>query len=144
MGHEVLYEALLALGREDYAEVLERDYPTFNESLLHFLPKKSTGRTADGQDLYEPANVRPLSITNTSNRLIASAVRLALEPALAPYITIQQRGFLPGRSIIANILDIDEELITHEPDAEASSDTKRRCSVLVRSDGKRNSQIATH
>ena len=52
-----------------------------------------------------------MNITNTSNRLLASAVRLTVEPVLAPHITDRQRGFLPGRSMIANIVDVDEAML---------------------------------
>ena len=90
--------------------LIGRDYPDFNESLVFFLPKSSTVSALDGSPAYEAQNVRPLNVTNCDNRLIASAVRIALEPRIAPYITSSQRGFLKGRSMIANILDVDEAM----------------------------------
>ena len=61
-------------------------------------------------DVYSPDGVRPLNVTNTDNRLIASAVRLAIEPVLANLITLDQKGFIGGRSMLSNILDVEEAL----------------------------------
>ena len=61
-------------------------------------------------DVYSPDGVRPLNVTNTDNRLIASSVRLAIEPVLANLITLDQKGFIGGRSMLSNILDVEEAL----------------------------------
>ena len=60
-----------------------------------------------GGYFYRPGDTRPLSIVNTDNRLLASAVRIVFEPILAAWISPWQRGFLKGRSMTANILDIE-------------------------------------
>ena len=52
-----------------------------------------------------------MNITNVDNRLFASAVRSALEPRLDPLITESQRGFIPGRSMIAKSLGVDEAMV---------------------------------
>ena len=59
-------------------------------------------------------------MTNTDNRLLASATRLAIEPTLGALITEDQRGFIGGRSMLANLVDIDEATVTYSLD---SSDT---------------------
>ena len=61
-------------------------------------------------DVYSPDGVRPLNVTNADNRLIASAVRLAIEPVLAILVTLDQKGFIGGRSMLSNILDVEEAL----------------------------------
>ena len=53
-----------------------------------------------------PEGARPLNITNFDNRLLANAVRLRIEPILEEWVSPFQRGFLPGRSMLANIIDI--------------------------------------
>ena len=58
-----------------------QDFPHFSKSILIFLPKKAIGRTVDGHEVFDPGGVQPLNITNTDNRLLASARRLALESA---------------------------------------------------------------
>lgn len=64
--------------------------------------------TEDGADVSDPDGVRLLNVTSTDNRLLASATRIVIEPLLESLITEDQRGFLPGRSMLANLLDIDE------------------------------------
>ena len=64
----------------------------------------------DGAEVYAFDGVRPLNVTNTDNRLVASAVRVAIEPVLNSLITWGQRGFLTGRSMLSNILDVEEAL----------------------------------
>jgi len=77
-----------------------------------FCPRK-IGTTDAGLDIYEPGGVRPLNVTNTDNRLLASATRLAIEPTLSTLITEDQRGFIGGRSMIANLVDVDEAVLEY-------------------------------
>lgn len=107
---DTLQDALRDLASEEGARLVERDYPDFNESLIFFLPKTSTSTAPDGAPAFEAPNVRPLNVTNCDNRLVASAVRIALETKIAPTITQAQRGFLRGRSMLANVLDVDESM----------------------------------
>ena len=90
--------------------MLTQEYPDFNESLVFFLPKSTSLSTSDGTAAYDAQNVRPLNVTNCDNRLIASAARIALEPWTEPTIASSQRGFLHGRSMLANIVDVDEAM----------------------------------
>ena len=117
---EVLHSALAELCSEDAERILQQEMPSFNESLLMFLPKKAAGTMEDGDQYFLPGGVRPLNITNTDNRLLASAVRIALEPMLAPLITQDQKGFLLGRSMVSNLLDIDEAMIRSAAEAEGA------------------------
>eukprot|EP00959_Pyramimonas_sp_CCMP1952_P216220 4522305-Pyramimonas_sp.AAC.1 len=43
--------------------------------------------------------------------IIAGAMRLWIEPAVAPGISDSQCGFLRGRSMLANLVDIDEAIL---------------------------------
>ena len=84
------------------------DHPhAFNESILVCLPKKSTRNSDDGTALYELDNTRPLNIVNCDNRIMASAARFRYESHLADWILPRQQGFLPGRSLLANLLDVE-------------------------------------
>ena len=105
---DVLYKAFRAMGGAGGLAALEQECPNFNESLMVFLPKKADGADAAGNPVYTPENTRPLSITNTDNRLLASAVRLKVEAHLAPEISDMQRGFIGGRSMLSNLVDMDE------------------------------------
>ena len=88
------------------------EHDAFNASLLCCLPKKPVREEQDGTQVYEPKGTRPLSITNTNNRIIANAYRLRLEPLLALRVTPDQRGFLPGRPMLKNIIDIEHAATT--------------------------------
>ena len=55
--------------------------------------------------------MRPLTITNTDNRILCSAIHLHIEPIVAPGISRAQRGFLQGRSMLANVVDVDEAML---------------------------------
>ena len=90
----------------------EEQLKDFNRSLLFFLPKKPSGSAANGESIFEAANVRPLNVTNSDNRLIASAIRGLIEPIVGPRIMEVQRGFVGGRSMIANLLDVDCAMIS--------------------------------
>jgi len=48
-----------------------------------------------------------LNITNTDNRIPANSVRLKIEPIISPEISEAQRGFIAGRSMLANVVDVD-------------------------------------
>ena len=63
--------------------------------------KKPSGSDPIVGDYYLPSATRPLSLVNTDNRLIASALRIAIEPAVEMVISSMQRGFLRGRQMLA-------------------------------------------
>ena len=63
-------------------------------------------------DYFLPGDTRPLNISNVDNRLLASAARLAWEPILEQWVSQMQRGFLKGRSMIHNIIDVDWHAMT--------------------------------
>ena len=60
--------------------------------------------------VYSPEGVRPLNVTNTDNRLVASSIRVAIEPILGQLVTMEQKGFISGRSMLSNILDVEEAM----------------------------------
>ena len=83
------------------------EHDRFNESLMCCLPKQSSHTTSDGEQVYAAENTRPLSITNTDNRLIANAFRIRWEPLLGPTVVRDQRGFIQGRSMLKNIIEVE-------------------------------------
>ena len=106
----------MALEGDDAETLIDeayRDQPdTYNSSLLVCLPKKAGGALADGTPVYDPDSTRPLSLSlvNCDNRIVAAAAKRRWERTFANYVHPSQRGFLPGRSIVASIIDIDEAL----------------------------------
>ena len=109
---DVLHVSMQALLSESAAQTMLQDYgDDFNASLLVFIPKKPTMHTEEHGPVFAAADVRPINVVNCDNRLLANAVRLRIEPILAEWVSPDQRGFLPGRSMLANIMDIDEAMI---------------------------------
>ena len=91
-------------------ERVRQQYANFNESILFFLPKAPETSTEAGVPAYVASGVRPLNVTNCDNRLFASSIRVVVAPSIEPLIIGDPRGFLPGRSMIANLLDVDEAM----------------------------------
>ena len=63
-------------------------------------------------NFYNGECTRPLALVNVDNRLIASAARMAWEPLLEMYISKHQQGFLKGRNMLSNVIDIDYHAMT--------------------------------
>jgi len=116
LGVDILYEAAMLLTKGDMNRHLgnmdifsKNDSHSFNVGNMVFLPKKTTGTHPLFGEFYSPGDVRPLVIVNTDNRLIANLFRRQWEPALESWISAAQQGFLPGRSMASNIIDVEFE-----------------------------------
>ena len=80
---------------------------TFNSAILLLLPKKPSSVSQHLGPAYTPANLRPISVVNTDNRIVASLLNAILAPFANTFCRPEQRGFLPNRYISTNIIDID-------------------------------------
>ena len=87
---QLLVDVLHALARGE----LPPSGSGFNHALGHFLPKKFT---------QLPLDTRPISVPNTDNRIIASAIYTAILPAVASCISDKQTCAIPARDIRTNI-----------------------------------------
>eukprot|EP00959_Pyramimonas_sp_CCMP1952_P394672 8269132-Pyramimonas_sp.AAC.1 len=81
----------------------------FNSSLAAFLPKGDIEVTQPGQ-VKPPASTRPLTLSNTDNKLLASAYSAPLRQIASEVVHHSQAGFLPGRQILDHIISLDSEL----------------------------------
>ena len=79
----ILWNALNAMYTDDDITTF---YPEFNAAILVCLPKKPTTIAKEGQAAYHSDSTRPLAISNTDNRIIASACRLKWETCAAEHI----------------------------------------------------------
>ena len=86
--------------------LVSNDNPFFNEAFLTCLGKK-TAFVQDGIGSVSSAT-RPLSVVNADNRLIASSVLKKASAKIEPWVSSNQRGFIKGRSMLQNIIEIDE------------------------------------
>jgi hypothetical protein len=80
----------------------------FNHAFLCCKPKSSDERNDNGTPVYIASNTRPISIVDASNRIIAAILCVALERCVGSRIADIQKGFLHGRNVISNLIDIDE------------------------------------
>ena len=80
---------------------------TFNYSRLVCIPKKPAGTDPQLGEYYTADAAMPLSVVDTSNRLLALAGKIALEEWVGSWVSRAQQGFLIGRSMFENILSID-------------------------------------
>ena len=78
----------------------------FSESLTCFLPKGE----CDGDSIEiirNPTDVRPLGLKNTDNKAICAVWSRLLRAQTAKQSCPIQRGFVSGRSLLANVPDLD-------------------------------------
>ena len=80
-----------------------------NAALMSCIPKKEAGELPDGSKWYTPEATRPVSIVNTDNRILASAMKIKWENILSPMISQRQKGFLKNRSMLSSIVHIEHE-----------------------------------
>ncbi len=117
LGIDVLHSATMALMTSDgltmlrdaYVDESVEGHHDFNLGILCCLPKKPTGSDAALGEYYEASSTRPLSIVNTDNRIIANAARVRWEAVFNEWVSDMQRGFLHGRSMLSNVVDVDTE-----------------------------------
>jgi len=117
---DVFCDAVEVLSKENHRDLLLEAYSDrspqgmheFNLSLLCCLPKKPHGSSPEGGDYYRGEDTRPLALVNVDNRILANAARIVWEPILAKYICEMQQGFIKGRKLLNNVLDIDYNAMT--------------------------------
>eukprot|EP00972_Heterocapsa_arctica_P105542 15549278-Heterocapsa_arctica.AAC.1 len=112
------------LHEENAVDILEEAYGgghEFNAGIMACLPKVAIGVTEEGDDIYDAASTRPLSIGNTDNRLMCSAARLRWEAIFGLWVSHSQKGFLRGRSMLSNVLTIDNEAMRVSLQCEAGA-----------------------
>ena len=54
-----------------------------------------------------PSETRPLTMKNTDNKIIASAVTYASIPTFKDTVNNIQQGFVPGRNFVGNVVQLD-------------------------------------
>jgi len=112
---DLLHDAIQSLSSEQgqgelvsaYSDRSPPNMHDFNLSLLCCLPKKATGHDPAAGEYFSGENTRPLALVNVDNRIMASAARLTWEPILSKYVSLKQQGFIKGRQMLGNVIDID-------------------------------------
>ena len=84
----------------------------YNESLLVFIPK------GDGDPLRNdveaaPKDLRPLNLSNSDHKLVAQALNCALAEIAQRVCHQNQRGFIKGRNISDNVVQLEGATQVH-------------------------------
>ena len=70
-------------------------------------PKQASAYDPTAGGYFLPSATRPLSLVNTDSWLIASALQIAVEPINDKVVSTLQMGFVRGRQMLSNVMDID-------------------------------------
>ena len=99
-------ETLLAVSRALQAGQLPPR--GFNAQLAIFVPKDVAAPDPDPTSLdRQPADTRPLSLKNSDAKLVTSVTNRKVRKVLAKRACSVQRGFVPGRQLLNNVIDMD-------------------------------------
>ena len=105
-----------------YTDLLDgRTLPAgFNHAFLALLAK-GDDNTDDTIVSRAPEDTRPLSLSNSDAKLVASAFKVAAEGTVEHWACNSQRGFLKGRVLIDNVIAVETEgmVASMPPDSRA-------------------------
>ena len=79
---------------------------SFNDSLIVFVPK-GTEQDDETGIVRDPFDTRPLALKNSDNKAIGGVVNFLLKRTMARSACALQRGFIPGRQLLENVLNLD-------------------------------------
>ena len=80
---------------------------TFNHAFLCCIPKAADEHSSNGHPVHTASGTRPISIVDAANRIIAAILSVALERCVGSRISEMQSGFLHGRKMMSNLIDVD-------------------------------------
>eukprot|EP00973_Karenia_brevis_P037323 5145202-Karenia_brevis.AAC.1 len=80
--------------------------PRFNDTIIICPPKKPKEFDARGA-VVSPDATRPIGKQNCDNKIISKSQAYAVYPVLQQNASHVQRGFIPGRYYLANVLELD-------------------------------------
>ena len=102
MGVDLFWEVANAM-----LDGLELPGEDFNLALMVCIPKCADGLLEDNMPYYAPGGTRPISIVDSANRILASIFCAVLERKIGHRLERAQKGFLKGRHLLRNVLDVD-------------------------------------
>ena len=80
----------------------------YNAARFCPIPKVASFRTEDGSLWHLPKDTRPISVVNADNRMVANLFRSPLAKIAAGVVHPSQRGFVDGRVMLDNVLELDD------------------------------------
>ena len=79
----------------------------FNFAIMCCIPKANDDFSDDGVRIHKANATRPISIVDAANRIFAAVLKVALERCVGNKVSKMQRGFLKGRDMLMNLIDVD-------------------------------------
>jgi len=81
-----------------------------NDGLFIFIPKTTCEvNENDLSCVARPLELRPLTLKNGDNKAIAGITNWAITPVVKTFASKIQRGFVKGRQLVQNVVDLDFE-----------------------------------
>ena len=80
---------------------------------LFSSPPKKESTPGSRDAICSALDTRPITLRNCPNEIVAGVFNNSLKPVLTQGICSSQRGFIPGRRFINNIVDIESAGILH-------------------------------
>ena len=83
--------------------------PASNYSMWHFPPQKALPTDPPGSNVVvrSPCETRPLALLCTDNKSVSATSCSSMAPVTVSCTSDLQRGFVPGRQILQNVLELD-------------------------------------
>ncbi|CAK0888681.1 unnamed protein product [Prorocentrum cordatum] len=110
---DVLHDAAAGLSSPAAAADIREAYQddpegpgAFNLGMLCCIPKGAGEMDPAAGAVHSPGCARPLSLVGVANRLLAAAYKRRWEASLGVWVSDSQRGFLPGRSMLLNVIEL--------------------------------------
>lgn len=86
--------------------------PGLSHSFIVFIPKGEVHED-DAMTARIPSQLRPISLVQCSAQLIVAAADQALSRYAARTVCGQQRGFIPGRSSLDDVVELGGGMVKH-------------------------------
>ena len=80
--------------------------PSLTCAFLVFIPKKVFSISDTGLKVYRAGDVRPISLSNTFSKLLASCLKFTLCKVVNSLVHISQKC-IPGRNLLDNVIALD-------------------------------------
>eukprot|EP00959_Pyramimonas_sp_CCMP1952_P111785 2338119-Pyramimonas_sp.AAC.1 len=61
--------------------------------------------------VWAPEKTRPISFSDTDNKIVSVAIKIPLGTVCQRVVFQQQRGFVRGRQMLGNILDLESKCL---------------------------------
>ena len=81
----------------------------FNRATRALLPKGIEENDAAGNMVRDAGKTRPLTLSNVDSKVVAQVANIPLAGFACDVVCQNQRGFIRGRHIVDNILELEAE-----------------------------------